>query len=730
MGRRSHAIHATVEGWRRLSTLLGSVLIFGETLLPHNSGSSASFSDVLFDLNPTPMWVYDVETLRFLKVNDASIAAYGYSREQFLAMTILEIRPPEDRDDVAAWAAARDTSQAFRSTGSWKHRRSDGLLIDVDVANSSRISYEGRAAVLAMSFDVTEQNDRINQLEAHRAALQQAQEAGNLGGFMMDVEQGTFQLAGLLVGVYGRKEMPLSEAAAEIARVWHPSDASEGERLMRSFERFESYDGEFRMALDGEMRWFHGRTSVVRDPDGKPTGIVGFAVDVTDRKAEADRLYALAFTDAATGLPNRASLFEHVERSGFTFAALVLMRVTWVAEASHRSQQARMRTASAIAAKLQRLAPEDALVFRYSENTFAILTKRTERVRVPTALAKRIIVAFERPVSEGCDAEYVVIPTIGVAVAEGSGCSIEKVALRAEAALHEAQRSPDRVAFYTAELEKVHDRRATIERNLRHAITQRRVGVVFQPILSLKTGRIAGAEALMRWDCPGIGPVPPSEFIAIAEESGVILRLGEWILHAACLEARSWQLRGFGRLRIAINVSPRQVEQREFVRLVLSACEDVGLDPCDVELEITERVMMDRDGPAVRNLEALRRRGVRVSVDDFGTGYSALSYLESVPLDAVKLDRAFVAAVGEGAFQGEIAASVIRLAHARGLTVVGEGIETESQVAWLRANGCDEGQGFLFARPIEGDDFQALVRRSQSDIFAVLAAATPELQTA
>jgi len=647
-----------------------------------------AFSDALFERNPLPMWVYDPQTLRFLSVNDAAVGVYGYSREEFLAMTLLDIRP-------------------VATTGGWHHTRRDGTIINVEVANSYRIPYGGGTAIVAIVFDVTERNQRFLGLEAHRAVVQEAHELGRLGTFILDVREGTLKLGGTLVRAYGRSEMPVSEAASEVARVWHPDDSNEARRLLESLERFECYDGEFRMHVDGEARWFHGRTNVMHAADATVTGIIGIAVDVTDRKHEAERLRAIAFSDAATGLPNRAALLEDTAtRDGV--AALVLVRVRSVAETSQRCDQARARAAQTIAAMLRKLAP-DARLFRFSEETFAFATPRTERLRVPLPLARRIVAAFERPLSVGDD-EFVVIPTIGIAVSDGSDGDLAELSRRAEAALHEAARSDNAIAVYTAEMTEAHDRRATIERNLRHAVVERRIGVVYQPIVSLRSGRFTGVEALMRWDCPGIGSVPPSEFIEVAEESGVIVRLGDWILREACRQMRSWQLDGNGHLRIAVNVAARQVQQREFFRSVMTACEAVGLAPSDLELELTERAVMQPGGLALRNMEALRRAGVRISVDDFGTGYSALSYLATLPLDAIKLDRSLVSAIAGDSFHAEIASSVIALAHRRGLSVVGEGVEAAAQQDGLRGMGCDEAQGYLFSRPVEANDLASLLR--------------------
>lgn len=670
--------------------------------------SSAGFSDAFFERSPVPMWVAALDTLRFLAVNDAAIAFYGYSREEFLALTLLDIRPAAEHERfLARLATLEGGTDVHASGGIWIHRRRDGREVQVEVRYAHGVSYEGQRALLVMVFDVTDRNTHMKHLRAYQTALHDAQDLGNLGTFILDLDEGVYRLAGMTARAFGRTEAPIAEAAAEVRRVFY-NDPQEGERLIEALESLTPYDGEFRMDVNGETRWFTGRTSIIRDADGRPTGMIGISCDINDRKLESERLRAIAFTDSVTGLPNRAALLDQANAQP-AFGALVLVRLGAVADTSGRLQRIRIEGARQVADTLRKLMPAGSTLLRYNDHdTFGIAIESSERMRRPKALAQRIIAAFERPVRIGED-EFVVNPSVGVGVADGAQASFAELALRAEAALHQAERSDGRIATYTSELARAHDRRAIIERNLRHAILEKRVGVAYQPIVSLGSGRITGAEALMRWDCPGIGAVPPEEFIAIAEESGVILRLGEWILREACAQNRRWQVEGLPAIRIAVNVSARQVQQREFLRLVSSICESTGLSPSHLELELTERVMMHRDGLALRNLIALRRLGAHVSVDDFGTGYSALSYLTELPLDTLKLDRAFVAPIDDDPFQREIAESLVRLAHRRGLTTVGEAVETVGQLDRLRAMGCDEAQGFLLGRPMSADDFAALL---------------------
>ncbi|HZO92265.1 MAG TPA: EAL domain-containing protein [Candidatus Baltobacteraceae bacterium] len=531
----------------------------------------------LFASSPVPMWVYDRRTLRFLDVNDAAVATYGYSREEFLAMSLLDIRPEEDRERVRARFAQLPDHSGWSDEG-WRHVKKDGRVIDVEVAYSSAPERDGVAPALAIVHDVSKRNEALRAL---------------------------------------------------------------------------------------------GR---------------------------------LAYRDAATGLPNRAALEREADRDPGP-AGMLLVHLTWVTSASQRSRDARDGALRVAADQLRRIVPEEAMLARWGDDVFAVRLAGAKS-RTMSALAKRIVQGFEVPLAAG-DEEVVVIPRVGVAC----GDEAQAIARDAQAALDASPAGCAGIEIFTPALALQRDRRAIIDRELRHAIAQRRLTPLYQPIVSIETGVIVGAEALMRWNCPGLGPVPPSEFIAIAEESGIILRLGEWMLREALAQNRRWQIAGLPNLRIAVNVSARQIEQRDFVKTVDAVCRITGHAHADVELELSETSMMRRDGVSQRNLHALRRLGVRVAVDDFGTGFSSLSYLEALPLDVLKIDRSFVQSIAEDAYKADVARLVVELAQRRGLSVVGVGVENASQLRTLRTLGCDEAQGYLFGAPMSGEAFGTLLER-------------------
>jgi EAL domain-containing protein (putative c-di-GMP-specific phosphodiesterase class I) len=266
--------------------------------------------------------------------------------------------------------------------------------------------------------------------------------------------------------------------------------------------------------------------------------------------------------------------------------------------------------------------------------------------------------------------------------------------------------------FFTLDMNAQALERLTMENSLRHALEREEFVLHYQPRVDLRTRQVTGVEALVRWQHPEFGLVPPSQFIPIAEENGLIVPLGEWVLRAACLQNKHWQDSGLPPVSVAVNLSARQFRNPELVESIRVILEETGLDPHYLELEITESAAMERADDSVVKLNELKAMGVRISMDDFGTGYSSLSYLQSFPLDKIKIDRAFIANLGHSAQAATIIRAVIALGRGLDLPVVAEGVETEEQRLFLAAENCNEIQGYLVGRPKPIADYAELVGRA------------------
>ncbi len=312
--------------------------------------------------------------------------------------------------------------------------------------------------------------------------------------------------------------------------------------------------------------------------------------------------------------------------------------------------------------------------------------------------------------------DWFISASLGIAIGRPGRATPDEMLREAEIAMVRAKQDPmQRYALFEASMSDQTMERIDLENDLRRAIERGELRLHYQPLIDLATDRIVGFEALVRWQHPVRGLVPPMAFIPLAEETGLIVPLGHWVLETACRQATKWRdtRPGATRLLMSVNLSARQFAQPDLVDQVDAILTETGMDPATLELEITESVVMDQSEVGIRTLNRLRDMGVRLVLDDFGTGYSSLSYLKHLPLDTIKIDRTFVAGL-DGAADLSIVEAVIALAHGLGISVVAEGIETESQFEVLRAMGCDTGQGYLFAHPLVASNAARLLTPSRS----------------
>ncbi|PAX09128.1 GGDEF domain-containing protein [Sphingomonas lenta] len=425
------------------------------------------------------------------------------------------------------------------------------------------------------------------------------------------------------------------------------------------------------------------------------------------------RIAHMTFHDALTGLPNRAALRQAVEqavaralRAGER-AALLCIDLDGLQGVNdtlgHPAGDEMLRR---IAASLAELAP-DGTVARIGGDEFAILLSGAVSPDRPRQLAQAVLDRLREPIR----VEGQLVTTgvgIGVAVAPGDGGDADELLKNADLALHRANadgRSAFR--FFEPALDAAARARRELELDLRAALADGQFSLDYQPIVDLGSDRIGGFEALLRWRHPVRGLVSPAEFVPVAEETGLIVAIGEWVMHEACRAAASWP----APVRVAVNVSALQFRHGGLAATITQALAGSGLDPRRLEVEITESVFLDGDGPVAKLLHSLRALGVRVALDDFGTGFSSLSYLRAFPFDKIKIDRSFVIAVARDDGAAAIVNAIVALALALGMDTTAEGVEEVAQLNTLRAQGCGSIQGYLFSRPVGGDQVEALLGR-------------------
>ncbi|HEX8457288.1 MAG TPA: PAS domain S-box protein [Pyrinomonadaceae bacterium] len=807
---------------------------------------------VLFESNPNPMWVYDADTFAYLAVNEAAVRHYGYTREEFLRMNILDVRRPEDIPAVLENIAAH--SSAHRTSGEWEHRKKDGTRIFVEIS-SQLIDFGGRTARLVLINDVTERKqaeaalreseERYRELfenakdviyttdlegryitvnrvvekitgytceEIRRMTFEQiiAPEYLEVSRRMMErklagEESTTFyesgiisksgarvllevssQLiyddAGLPVGVQGiarditkrkQAERDLRESEERYRELFENANdlvythdlAGNFTSLNKTGERITGYTREEaatlnlaqvivpeHLALAREMmaRKNSADEATVYEVDiiakdgrrvplevstrlvyrnGQPIGVQGIARDIAERKHTEAKLLHSAYHDALTGLPNRNLFTDHlqmaVERARrhaeYVFAVLFLDLDRFKNVNDSLGHTVGDQLLVALSRRLQNcLRPSD-VVARLGGDEFAILLDDIGgRPGEAVAVAERAQQELMQPFNLGGH-EVFTTASIGIALSTTGYETPEAVLRDADTVMYRAKaQGKARHEVFDQNMHAHVVALLRLENDLRRAVERDEFRLQYQPIVCLKTGRVSGFEALVRWQHPELGLIPPGDFIPVAEETGVIVELGRWVLREACGQMRLWQNLSpqHARLKLSVNLSSRHFVQPDLYESIVEVLRETKLAPTSLQLEITESILMENAQTIVPLLGRLRELGVELAIDDFGTGYSSLSYLSRLkPIHTLKIDRSFISMGGDDRENSEIVRTIILLAKNMSKVVVAEGIETVEQLTRLCTLDCTYGQGYLFSRP--EDPFE-IERRLRQGLHAVI----------
>jgi diguanylate cyclase (GGDEF)-like protein len=436
------------------------------------------------------------------------------------------------------------------------------------------------------------------------------------------------------------------------------------------------------------------------------------------------QLQHVATHDALTGLPNRLLLADRLEqaiaraeRQHQRFALIVVDLDRFKSINDSLGHLAGDELLREVAQRLGRVLRKADTLARLGGDEFVLLLNKIENPHDAEIVATKVLEDFARPVTIS-GLELHISASLGISVSPDDGTDSETLLQHADAAMYHAKKSGrNAYQFFAPAMNAFARERLELENGLRRALEQREFVLHYQPKVDVRTGRIDSAEALVRWRHPKHGLIAPAQFIPLAEETGLILPLGEWVIREACRQAFAWQAAGLRPLRVAVNLSAQQFRQKNLVGLVRDALAASRLESQYFELELTESAVMDDAEQSIEILRELSELGVRISVDDFGTGYSSLSYLRRLPLDKLKIDRAFIREVVTSRDDAEIVRAIISLAHALRLQVIAEGVETPDQLEFLNGLGCDQYQGFHFSAPIPSNAFVAMMREHQADAF-------------
>ena len=485
----------------------------------------------------------------------------------------------------------------------------------------------------------------------------------------------------------------------------------------RHLKTGEPFYEEYRVRRsDGTLLSWSDSGKVVPDIQGNNTRWIGVITDAAESRQAKEKVKYLAIHDALTGLPNRALFNDRAtialaqaRRGGHKVAFLSLDLDRFNAINESFGYPFGDQFLCEVADRLRAGVRAGDTVARLGGDEFAILIQRLRIEEDAAKVALKILEAIRLPFSVE-QKEIFSTTSIGVSSYPSDGSDVGMLSRNADAALRRAkEHGRDNYQLYSPEMNARAAQQLSLEQGLRQALQGEQLVLYYQPSIDLRSERILGAEALLRWRHPDLGLLSPEEFIPLAEMSGLILPIGRWVLATSCAQLRQWHDRGRSDLKVSVNVSPRQFQEPDFVADVLRAVEVSGIPPASLELEITESSAMQDLERTIEKVRELKGSNIGISLDDFGTGFSSLNHLRRFPIDQIKLDRLFVQELPENPDHCALARAVITLAHALRLRIVAEGVETAEQLAFLREEGCDEVQGYLFSQPLPADEFRALV---------------------
>ncbi|MGZ5149184.1 MAG: putative bifunctional diguanylate cyclase/phosphodiesterase [Burkholderiales bacterium] len=572
-------------------------------------------------------------------------------------------------------------------------------------------------------------NRAFLELTQSQARLINAQRIAQLGNWEWHVTTGEVQRSEEIYRIIGLSSQQFCEAYGSFLELVHPDDRRVVKDAMYiALHRQQPFYVDFRVVRpDGSIRVVHEQGEVHCDATGRPVRMQGTTQDITERKRAAEQIRQLALYDSLTGLPNRHLFKQQLSHAiacaqrggqGLVVLSLDLDRFKRVNETlghgggDHLLKDAASRLSKSLRAT-DYVARDDLdgihqCVARPGGDEFTVLLS-VEQTEDAAKVARRILEALSEPFVVDA-AEIVVSASIGIAVYPLDGSDAESLLKNADAAMHHAkEQGKNNYQYYNGEMNSSALERLALESDLHRALERNEFTLHYQPKIELIGGSIVGVEALIRWRHPERGLVSPVEFIPVAEETGLIIDIGEWVLRSACAQLRAWDQSGHTAVPVAVNISAKQFLQRDIAETVMRALREHGVPPHLLELEITESTAMHNVEATSTTLRELKALGVHIAIDDFGTGYSSLSYLKRLPIDSLKIDRSFVTGLPEDQDDASIAHAVITMAHALRLKVVAEGVENKAQLDFMAANGCDEMQGFYFSRPLPAEECTQLL---------------------
>jgi diguanylate cyclase (GGDEF)-like protein/PAS domain S-box-containing protein len=671
----------------------------------------------LFARNPLPMYVVACDTLQFLEVNETAIEHYGFSRAEFLDMTLRDIEPMSALGDADARRMHLQPTE--RDSGLWRHVTRDGRSIEVELTIHTA-QWNGRTAWLLVARDVTEQHRDQRALQLRNQAI----EASHNGVFICSMEDAEFPIRYLnaaMERLCGRsRQALLGQPFAEL--FGSASGADDAAQMASALQAGRSAQAVIvTPGARGASLWLEVQVTPVPDDSGAIRHWIGIVQDATERKALEKSLAYRAHHDELTGLPNRILLRERfdealkaAERAAREIAVLFLDFDKFKQINDIGGHEAGDHYLKTLSRRISGCVRRGDLLARVGGDEFVLITTGANRAETALTLATRIQTAFAQPVhfKDQCFSAHC---SIGIALYPAAGGDAETLLKRADLAMYTAKRKGGNlIEWFSEPMEADFHKRLGVEAALKRALRNDEFELHYQPQLDMRRQVVVGLEALLRWPKADAAYRGPADFIPIAEEAGLIDAIGGWVLERACRDLAALRKSGHGTLSMAVNVSAVQLRAPDFAEKIADLLARYQLPPSALELEITESVLMAEYDNAESALHALEGMGVRLAIDDFGTGYSSLSYLRRLPIHRLKIDRSFIREMGQSVRARELVRAVANMAHNLKLEPFAEGVETDLEMQTLLGYECFLAQGFHFSHPLPMEQLTALLADRQA----------------
>lgn len=667
----------------------------------------------IIDQMPLMIFVKDPHDLRFVRINRAGEKILGKRQDEILGLNDYAFLPT----DQAGYFINKD-----------REALANGSVVDIpeeriDTPDGVRYLHTRKAVIkdadgrpkylLGVSEDITERKQTEAQLRQWTKAIDSTSEGimiTDLEGTVLDVNQAFTQITG-----YTREEI-IGQNPRILQSGHHTTEFYQS--MQQSILQTGSWRGEINnRRKNGEIYPAWETISTVYNENNVPTHLVSVFSDISPIRKTQEKLDFLAHHDPLTGLPNRILLNDRMEhaivranRDGLGVAVMFLDLDRFKDINDSLGHPVGDELLQKVASRLQHTLREIDTISRQGGDEFVLVLEDIVETESLVDTVRKILSVFEQPFRVS-QREMIITASLGISLYPDDGKDIITLIRNADAAMYRAKENGrNGFWFYTEDITRRAARRVDMEQALRDTVNHGELHLHYQPQLDLGSHGMVGTEALVRWERPGHGLVMPGEFIPLAEETGVINAIGEWVLYTACRQMARWLTDGMPFTRIAVNISPAQIRQGNLTQIVEDALAKSGLQAKHLELEVTEAIFLRDTEQAGRLLRSLDELGVQLALDDFGTGFSSLSYLKNFRFDRLKIDRSFIQNLHDNANDRSIANSIITLGHSLNMSVLAEGVETGDQLAWLRERGCDEGQGFLFSRPVAAEQIAGVVK--------------------